>query len=195
MINPALDRLPGSAFVRLRALLDPPVPAVGNTLAMSIGEPQLSPPAWVAEIIAANAPPCGTAIPATTVRPPSALAAPGIDPFANVVVFHSLSKRSSAPGLRSGFVAGDAAILQLRSYAAVAMPLPIQAASAVLWGDDAHAGLNRAHCARLVAIAARVFADYPGYLRPHGGFFVAPGRRWRSDSGKKAASASFPDAI
>ncbi len=56
LTNPALERLPGSAFVRLRALLDPVTPMVGETLAMSIGEPQLPPPAWMAEIVAANAP-------------------------------------------------------------------------------------------------------------------------------------------
>jgi aspartate/methionine/tyrosine aminotransferase len=348
MINPALDRLPGSAFVRLRALLDPLVPAVGTTLAMSIGEPQLPPPPWVAEIVAANAHlwnryppndgtpelraacaawltrrfglPAGCVDPARHVlsaagsrealflfalaavpqekhrrrpavlmpnpyyqvyraaaemsgaepvlvpaskesgylpdyaalpeeildraalaifcspsnpegavadlprltglvrlarrhdfvlacdecyselyfgeAPPSALAAALAagegegDPFADVVVFHSLSKRSSAPGLRSGFVAGDArilrAFLKLRSYAAVAMPLPIQAASAALWADDAHAAANRAHYARLVAAADRIFAGYPGYLRPQGGFFL-----WLDVGDGEAAAKRF----
>ena len=48
MVNPALDRLPGSAFVRLRELLGPIVPQVETPLAMSIGEPQLPPPPIVA---------------------------------------------------------------------------------------------------------------------------------------------------
>ena len=65
------------------------------------------------------------------------------DPFANIIVFHSLSKRSSAAGLRSGFVAGDRGIValmqRLRTYASSAPPLPILAASAALWSDETHA--------------------------------------------------------
>ena len=64
------------------------------------------------------------------------------------VAFHSLSKRSNAPGLRSGFVAGDAAVLDrfllYRTYHGCAMPLPVQAASARAWGDEAHVVANRA---------------------------------------------------
>lgn len=334
MVNPALERLPGSAFVRLRELLGPIAPQVETPISMSIGEPQLPPPALISEVVAAHAhlwnrypPNEGTPelraacarwlsrrfglpaglvdpernvlsatgsrealylfvqamtpperngrrsavlmpnpyyqvyraaaemagaeavlVPATAetgylpdyaaldpeildraavaifcspsnpegaqadlgrltelVRlarrhgfllacdecyselyfgppPPSGLnaainaAAPGEDPFANVVVFHSLSKRSSAPGLRSGFVAGDTAalkaFLKLRSYASVQMPLPLAAASVALWDDDAHAVANRAHYARLVAAADRIFAGFPGYIRPQGGFFL-----------------------
>jgi len=105
-----------------------------------------------------------------------AVASPNADPFANVVVFHSLSKRSSVPGLRSGFTAGDVtainAFRKLRAYASVAMPMPIQAASVALWNDDVHAENNRAHYARLIAAADKIFAKYPGYLRPKGGFFL-----------------------
>ena len=58
----------------------------------------------------------------------------------NVLVFHSLSKRSSAAGLRSGFVAGDPALLaafaSLRSYGAAVQPLPILAAATALWQDE-----------------------------------------------------------
>lgn len=333
MINPAVESLPGNAFVRLRALLDPLTPAVNDPIPMSIGEPQLSPPAWTAEIIAKNAhlwnryPPSeGTpelraacaawagrrfglparlpdpatqvlsatgsrealylfaqvAVPAakdgrrpvvllpnpyyqvyraaaemtgaevvpvpaaaetgflpdyaalspevlsrtalamicTPSNPegaaadlprlaglvrlaraydfvlgsdecycelyldaptPSALEAAlsvggTADPFANVITFHSLSKRSSAPGLRSGFVAGDSALIRafahLRGFGAVQMPLPIQAAAAALWNDDAHVAENRAHYRRLFAAADRIFAGYPGYRRPDGGFFL-----------------------
>ncbi len=69
----------------------------------------------------------------------------GVD---NVVVFHSLSKRSSVPGLRSGFVAGDsrliAAFRRLRSFGGASVPLPVLAASAALWGDDHYPEHNRA---------------------------------------------------
>ena len=67
--------------------------------------------------------------------------------FERCVVFHSLSKRSSVPGLRSGFVAGDPAImarlLLYRTYHGSAMPVPTQLASAAAWQDDAHAASNR----------------------------------------------------
>lgn len=67
--------------------------------------------------------------------------------FKRCVTFHSLSKRSSLPGLRSGFVAGDAAILakflQYRTYHGCAVPLPVQAASIYAWDDDQHVAANR----------------------------------------------------
>ncbi len=62
--------------------------------------------------------------------------------FDRVLVFNSLSKRSNAPGLRSGFIAGDAAFLkdylQYRNVASPQIPMPIQYASAALWSDEAH---------------------------------------------------------
>ncbi|QFY44008.1 succinyldiaminopimelate transaminase [Candidatus Methylospira mobilis] len=72
----------------------------------------------------------------------------GNSTFKNCVVFHSLSKRSNAPGLRSGFVAGDAAILKkyllYRTYHGCALSLPVQAASVAAWSDEAHVKDNRA---------------------------------------------------
>jgi N-succinyldiaminopimelate aminotransferase len=68
--------------------------------------------------------------------------------FRNLVVFTSLSKRSNAPGLRSGAVAGDAALLgqflRYRTYHGCAMSLPVQQASIAAWGDEAHVAENRA---------------------------------------------------
>jgi len=72
----------------------------------------------------------------------------GRDDFRRLVMFTSLSKRSNAPGLRSGFVAGDAALLRAflhyRTYHGSAMSLPVQAASIAAWGDEAHVHDNRA---------------------------------------------------
>lgn len=72
--------------------------------------------------------------------------------FKNVLVINSISKRSSAPGLRSGFIAGDAIILkgyaQYRTYVGCASPLPLQAAAAMAWADDDH-----------VQVARDVYAD------------------------------------
>mgnify|MGYP001826550772 CR=1 FL=1 len=71
----------------------------------------------------------------------------GRDDYRRCVVFHSLSKRSNAPGLRSGFVAGDADImknfLRYRTYHGCAMPPATQAASIRAWQDEAHVAENR----------------------------------------------------
>lgn len=66
----------------------------------------------------------------------------GNSEFKNVLVMNSISKRSSAPGLRSGFIAGDATILkdylQYRTYVGCASPVPLQEASSVAWNDEEH---------------------------------------------------------
>lgn len=71
----------------------------------------------------------------------------GRDDYKNCVVFHSLSKRSNLPGLRSGFVAGDAEVLgkffQYRTYHGCAMSIPNQLASIAAWNDEAHVEENR----------------------------------------------------
>mgnify|MGYP001809694131 FL=1 len=94
----------------------------------------------------------------------------------NILAFHSLSKRSNAPGLRSGFVVGDPALIKrfqrLRSYAAAGMPLPVLHASASLWNDEAHVRENRAAYAEKFAIAARILGNRFGYATPAGGFFL-----------------------
>ena len=67
--------------------------------------------------------------------------------FKNILVINSVSKRSSAPGLRSGFIAGDAKILKdymvYRTYVGCASPLPLQHAAAVAWADQAHVAVFR----------------------------------------------------
>jgi len=67
--------------------------------------------------------------------------------FDNIIMFTSLSKRSNAPGLRSGFVAGDEKLLKLfllyRTYHGSAMSLPVQRASIAAWNDEAHVEANR----------------------------------------------------
>ena len=72
----------------------------------------------------------------------------GIDDLKNLVVFTSLSKRSNVPGMRSGFVAGDAKILKqfllYRTYHGCAMSGMVQAASIAAWNDEAHVVANRA---------------------------------------------------
>jgi len=71
----------------------------------------------------------------------------GNDNFKNILVINSISKRSSAPGLRSGFIAGDSTILsgymKYRTYIGCATPLPLQSASAVAWSDEDHVEVSR----------------------------------------------------
>ncbi len=67
--------------------------------------------------------------------------------FKNILVLNSISKRSSSPGLRSGFIAGDSKILKkylrYRTYVGAASPLPLQYASAIAWRDEDHVEINR----------------------------------------------------
>jgi N-succinyldiaminopimelate aminotransferase len=112
------------------------------------------------------------------VPPPGALqAAWDLDKsFANVLVFHSLSKRSSVPGLRSGFVAGDANLMvafqRLRSYGGATLPLPVLAASAALWADEAHVLENQKLYRAKLDLAEKILGRHPGFVRPEGGFFL-----------------------
>lgn len=93
-----------------------------------------------------------------------------------VVVFHSLSKRSNLPGLRSGFVAGGpdsiARMKQLRAYAGAPLPLPLQRVAEAVWADEAHVDENRALYREKYALADRIFGTVPGYRPPQAGFFL-----------------------
>ena len=93
-----------------------------------------------------------------------------------VFTFHSLSKRSNLPGLRSGFVAGGAEgiarIRQLRAFAGAPLPLPIQRVSEAAWNDDAHVIENQALYHAKFRVADAIFADMQGYTPPEGGFFL-----------------------
>jgi succinyldiaminopimelate transaminase len=116
----------------------------------------------------------------------------GADPE-RVVIFHSLSKRSNLPGLRSGFVAGGPEcirrIRQLRAYSGAPLPLPLQLAAAKVWDDEAHVEENRRLYQEKFAIADEVFADVPGYQSPEAGFFL-----WLPvDDGEAAAMKAWTE--
>lgn len=100
----------------------------------------------------------------------------GDRPLSNLLVFHSLSKRSSAAGLRSGFVAGDpdliAAFTRLRAYSLAGMPLPVLAAAAALWADDAHVVVNRDLYRANIDAAQAALEGRLGFYRPDAGFFL-----------------------
>ncbi|MGA7327374.1 MAG: aminotransferase class I/II-fold pyridoxal phosphate-dependent enzyme [Rhodomicrobium sp.] len=93
-----------------------------------------------------------------------------------ILAFNSLSKRSNAPGLRSGFIAGDAAFLKdyvkYRNVASPQVPLPVQYASAALWQDEAHVEESRKLYREKFAIASQLIGALPGYREPAGGFFL-----------------------
>ena len=99
----------------------------------------------------------------------------GADPE-RVVVFHSLSKRSNLPGLRSGFVAGGPEsirrIRQLRAYAGAPLPMPIQYASARVWADEDHVEVSRKRYVAKYDIANEVFDGIDGCGAPEAGFFL-----------------------
>jgi N-succinyldiaminopimelate aminotransferase len=106
----------------------------------------------------------------------SAAAAMGNGSFRRCMTFHSLSKRSSLPGLRSGFVAGDAALIKpfllYRTYHGCAMPIPTQKASVSAWNDDAHVAANRALYRRKFDRVLPILAPVVAALRPAGGFYL-----------------------
>jgi N-succinyldiaminopimelate aminotransferase len=108
-------------------------------------------------------------------EPPGMLEASGPD-FANVVAFHSLSKRSSLPGLRVGFAAGDhrflAPYLELRNIAAPQVPTPAQYVAIAAYNDETHVRDNRRLYSEKFDLADQIIGDRYGYERPAGGFFL-----------------------
>jgi N-succinyldiaminopimelate aminotransferase len=107
--------------------------------------------------------------------PRGMLEAAGAD-FKNVVVFHSLSKRSNLPGLRIGFAAGDrkflANYLELRNVAAPQVPTPMQHVAIAAYNDEAHVEENRRLYREKFDLADQIIGDRYGYRRPAGGFFL-----------------------
>ncbi|MBC7200028.1 MAG: succinyldiaminopimelate transaminase [Pseudomonas balearica] len=108
----------------------------------------------------------------------SACAALGRHDFKRCVVFHSLSKRSNLPGLRSGFVAGDADILKAfllyRTYHGCAMPAHVQLASAAAWNDEIHVRANRELYRAKFEAVLQILEPVLDVARPDGGFYLWP---------------------
>lgn len=99
--------------------------------------------------------------------------------FRNLIAFTSLSKRSNVPGLRSGFVAGDAALLKkfllYRTYHGSAMSPLVQAASIAAWNDEAHVVENRARYAAKFAEVTPLLAEVLDVALPDAGFYLWAG--------------------
>ena len=102
--------------------------------------------------------------------------ADGDNPYANLVVFSSLSKRSNVPGMRSGFVAGNEAIirkfLQYRTYCGGAMSPPVQAASVAAWGDETHVIENRAKYREKFNLVTPLLKEVIDVNLPDAGFYL-----------------------
>ena len=100
----------------------------------------------------------------------------GHDDYRGIVMFSSLSKRSNVPGLRSGFVAGAAALLKkfwlYRTYQGCAMSPPVQHASAVAWGDEAQVRENRRLYREKFDAVTPLVSRHLGTARPDAGFYL-----------------------
>ncbi|MCC6071841.1 succinyldiaminopimelate transaminase [Massilia sp. GCM10020059] len=100
----------------------------------------------------------------------------GDDPYANLIVFSSLSKRSNVPGMRSGFVAGSPAIIKkfllYRTYCGGAMSPPVQAASIAAWGDEVHVVENRAKYREKFNLVTPMLNDAIDVGLPDAGFYL-----------------------
>ena len=117
--------------------------------------------------------------------------------FRNLIAFTSLSKRSNVPGLRAGFVAGDAALIQqflrYRTYHGSAMGALVQAASLAAWGDEAHVQANRALYRSKFAQVTPVLADVLEVALPDAGFYL-----WAAlpqDGGQPADDIGFAQQL
>ena len=100
------------------------------------------------------------------------------DDFARCVVFHSLSKRSNLPGLRSGFVGGDAKILEkfllYRTYHGCAMPVPTQLASVAAWQDEGHVIDNREAYRQKFDAVLEILDGVLDVKKPDASFYLWP---------------------
>ena len=114
----------------------------------------------------------------------------GRSDFRNVVMFSSLSKRSNVPGMRSGFVAGDAAILKrfllYRTYHGCAMSPSVQAASAAAWNDEAHVAENRRQYREKFAVITPMLKAHLDVDLPDAGFYL-----WARVSGLGVSDTEF----
>ncbi len=98
------------------------------------------------------------------------------DTYQRCLAFYSLSKRSNSPGLRSGFVAGDASIisefLKYRTYHGCAMPMSTQLASAAAWSDETHVKENRARYQQSFDYAIEEISNQIAIEQPQAGFYL-----------------------
>jgi aspartate/methionine/tyrosine aminotransferase len=117
--------------------------------------------------------------------------------------FHSLSKRSSVPGLRSGFVVGPQNLIEtmtaFRNTSAPQMPFPVMAASVACWTDEEHVEATRRLYRERFAIARRILGNTPGFRLPEGGFYlwleVGDGAAFAKELWRKTGVKVLPGAF
>ena len=178
---PDLDAIPAAVWERVRLLY---LCSPGNPGGAVMSIDQLRCAIELADkhdfIIASDE--CYAELYADEAYPPPSLLnaalAAGHSNFERCVVFHSLSKRSSLPGLRSGFVAGDPTVLRdfllYRTYHGCAMPVPTQLASIAAWNDDEHVKANRALYREKYTRVLPILAPHLDVIQPAGGFYLWP---------------------
>jgi N-succinyldiaminopimelate aminotransferase len=178
---PDLDAVPPAIWDRVQVLF---MCSPGNPTGTVAGEAWLRRALELADrhdfVIAADE--CYAEIYLDESRPPPGFLgtchATGRSRFERVVVFHSLSKRSSLPGLRSGFVAGDPDVLKrfllYRTYHGCAMPVHVQLASIAAWDDDAHVVANRALYRAKFDAVLPILSPVLDVERPDAGFYLWP---------------------
>jgi N-succinyldiaminopimelate aminotransferase len=179
--TPDLDAVPESTWRRCQVLfLCSPGNPTGRVLSLDYLRHALTLADRYGFIVAADE--CYTEIYLDERSPPPGLLeaarAAGRDRFERCVVFHSLSKRSSVPGLRSGFVAGDpqvvARFLLYRTYHGSAMPVPTQLASITAWRDEAYAAANRRLYQEKFERVLPILAPCLDVEKPDGAFYLWP---------------------
>ncbi|HEX5462644.1 MAG TPA: succinyldiaminopimelate transaminase [Steroidobacteraceae bacterium] len=179
--TPDLDAVPESIWRRCQVLfLCSPGNPAGRVLSLGFLRHALELADRYGFIIAADE--CYTEIYLDEGAPPPGLLqacrAAGRDRFERCVVFHSLSKRSSVPGLRSGFVAGDPKILArfllYRTYHGSAMAVPTQLASIAAWRDEEYAARNRRLYQEKFERVLPILAPCFDLEEPEGAFYLWP---------------------
>ena len=178
---PDLDAVPAAVWQRCQLIyICSPGNPTGRVLSLDFLQRLLNLAERYDFIIASDE--CYSEIYFDEARPPVGLLqaahALGNTDYHRCVVFHSLSKRSNLPGLRSGFVAGDARVLEAfykyRTYHGCALPLPTQRASILAWSDEDHVKHNRdLYRDKFAAVMAQLH-DVMDVSMPDAGFYLWP---------------------
>lgn len=178
---PDFDAVPAAMWNRCQLLyICSPGNPTGRVLPLEMLKQVLSLAAQYNFVVAADE--CYSEIYFDEDRPPvgllQAAATMGNNEYKHCVVLHSLSKRSNLPGLRSGFVAGDAQIIEgfyrYRTYHGCAMSVPHQWASIAAWSDEQHVVTNRTLYRQKFAAVLAELADVMDIHRPDAGFYLWP---------------------
>ncbi|MGD2056719.1 MAG: succinyldiaminopimelate transaminase [Gammaproteobacteria bacterium] len=179
--RPDFDSVPAAVWLRCQLVY---ICTPGNPTGSVIDIPQLQQLIELADryafVIASDE--CYSEIYPDEAAPPPGLlqaaTAMGREDFRRCLVFHSLSKRSSVPGMRSGFVAGDARLiadfLRYRTYHGCAMPPAIQAASIRAWQDEEHVIRNRSRYREKFAAVLDILRAVLPVRQPDAGFYLWP---------------------